>query len=201
MIKKIYIFISIIFVFLACQKLCLDSESDIKIKKNIDFSVKKALDLDVEIKKGIFKKNIFGLMFIENNNYRIFLYKENIKKIDIGCNEKYFWYWSAQESQDTLFYSENKNKDLVLKRAYNPSWMFNCFKNLDKKGQSFLLTLDSVVVSKATILDNNIIEYNLIEEGIIIKITIKNVLNQNFDKDVFLIPINKFKNHNKMIPN
>lgn len=200
MIKKIYIFISIIIIFLVYNKLFLNNQPDIKIQDNIDFSSKKTLDLEVEVIKGFFKKTIGGLMFIDNNRYRVLLYDNNIKKIDIGCNEKYFWYWSEREAKNTLFYSENKDKDFVLKDEYNPSWMFGVFKNLEKKDQTINLIKNNKIISKAQILENNGIVYSLIEEGIKIKVIIKNVSNQNFDEDVFNIPFKEYYINNKMIP-
>lgn len=201
MIKKFYIFISIILFFLLFQNKFFLQKKEENTDVTIDFSNKRVLELDCEIKKSVFKKNLNGLMFIKNNKYRVLLFNNNLKKIDIGCNEDYFWYWSEREEKNTLFYSDIRHMDMVMKKAYKPSWMFNVFKKIDKKGESFNILDNNKIISKAVVLDKNIIEYSLLEEGIVIKIIIKNALNQNFDEGVFAIPFNEYFIKNKMIPN
>lgn len=199
MFKKICLFIIIFLLFLIIK----NNKNETKTLQNqimINSPEKRILSINCEISLGLFKKILDGDMFIHNENFRIFLYYKSQKKIDIGCNSEYFWYWSKKEDENTLFYSKRSDMDLVLKECYSPSWMFSVFKNLEKIGQKYNLLKDEKILSTAQILSNNIIKYNIIQENITIIFKIKNASIENFNESVFIIPSNEFKNLNKMIP-
>jgi hypothetical protein len=147
---------------------------------------------------GLLKKTLEGTMFLEDDKFRILLYFASEKKIDVGCNKKYFWYWSKKEEEKTLFYSDVGDMDLVLKEYYSPTWMFNVFKNIDKIGEVYNLYKADKLLSTAKILPNNIIRFYIIEEKLTIIFKIKNASNKNFDESVFKMP--NYRILNKMTP-
>lgn len=158
---------------------------------------KQAFLIECEIKKGIFQKKVDGKIFFKDNKFRLFLYKDLEKKIDVGCDDTYFWYWSYNEQKDTLFYSDYCYMDSVLKDCYQPSWMVRVFKNLNKVGDKYNLIKSNKVVCVATISKQEIL-YDFKENGLFITIKIKDAF-KNFDESVFKIP-NEFKIYNKMTP-
>ena len=198
MIKKICLFLIIFFLFYLTNNI----KKEIETSKNqilINSKDKKELTINCEISLGLFKKNLDGRMFLENNKFRIFLYIVSEKKIDVGCNEKYFWYWSKKEEENTLFYSDVSDMNLVMKDCYNPSWMLSVFKNIDKKGEVYSLHRGSKLISTATILPNNTIKFQFIEEKLTIVFKIKNAFIKDFDESIFKIP-NHYRVLNKMTP-
>jgi hypothetical protein len=202
MLKKICIFTSIFFIlFLIKNTQYLDKKDVISNPSNnlIDVSQKQMFFLDCELKFVIFKKTLDGVMFLKNENFRILLYDKKDKKIDVGCNEKYFWYWSKNEEKDTLFYSDRVDMDYVLEDSYRPSWMLDVFKNINKPGENFNLLKDNKILSKANILENNIIKFYLVKENITLLFKIKNAFNKNFDESVFDMPEDNYKILNKML--
>lgn len=197
MIKKICLFLIIFLLFCLIKNIKIETE----IPKNqiiINSKNKEELSISCEVSLGFLKKTLEGTMFLEDDKFRILLYFASEKKIDVGCNKKYFWYWSKKEEEKTLFYSDVDDMDLVLKECYSPTWMLNVFKNIDKIGEVYNLCKDNKLISTAKILPNNIIKFYIIEEKLTIILKIKNASNKNFDESVFKMP--NYRILNKMTP-
>lgn len=199
MLKKICLFLIIFLLFFIIKNITKEfnqpNQNQIKI-----YSEKQILTINCSVSIGFIKKTLDGEMFLKDDKFRIFLYYNSDKKIDIGCNEEYFWYWSKKEEENTLFYSDKDNMDSVLKDGYSPSWMLSVFKNIENIGEKYNLNKNNKLLSTAEILPNNTIVYSIIEENIRIIFKVKNTLIKNFDESVFIMP-NNFKVLNKMIPN
>jgi hypothetical protein len=197
MIKKICL-LSIIFLLFYLTK---NTKNEIEIPKNqiiINSKDQEELSISCEVSLGFLKKTLDGTMFLEDDAFRILLYSYSEKKIDIGCNKKYFWYWSKKEEENTLFYSDVDDMDLVLKECYSPTWMLSVFKNIDKIGEVYSLNKANKLISTAKILPNNIIKFYIIEEKLTIMFKIKNASKKNFDESVFKMP--NYRILNKMTP-
>lgn len=196
MIKKfccIFLFFILFFLLSSDRKNEKTDFKPIKIYNNTRFLI------ECEIKKGFFSNKINGELYLKNKEFRLLLGHGSEKRIDVGRGYDYFWYWSYYEDNNTLFYSDLENMDLVLKNSYKPSWMLYVFNNINKLGEKYNLIENNEVISTAEILNNKII-FNFLKEKIIIFIEIKNAFNENYDESIFCIPKNKFKKFIKMIP-
>ena len=57
-------------------------------------------------------------------------------EMDIGSNEKIFWFWSKRMKPPVLYYSEHEDfKKSMLKTPLNPDWIIECFgfNQIDKR--------------------------------------------------------------------
>ena len=83
-------------------------------------------NMPIRMKQGNISVKVFGeLAMQKDKNFRLKVaHRLTGKEMDIGSNDKYFWFWSKRMSPPALHYA--KHEDLnktMLRPALNPNWM------------------------------------------------------------------------------
>lgn len=111
---------------------CLDTSRTTKnIPQKIhDINIKNrfidSITCDVEIKlQNRFLANVDGEMtYKKNKNFRLMAGSLLGKEIDVGSNDKIFWFWSKRLKPRALYYTTHENTNLSrLRTPFHPIWI------------------------------------------------------------------------------
>ena len=81
-------------------------------------------NVSIKLKQKI-SLNVSGTMaFQRNKNFRMNIFSNFGKELDIGSNDSHFWFWSKGMNPPTLYYANHDNlKRTLLKNPLNPNWL------------------------------------------------------------------------------
>jgi hypothetical protein len=203
--KAIIVFLIILIILIYFIKTENSPKIDINhIEKINNFYSKNS---NITISKYLIKENYTASLFLRDNNFRILAYKKNNLELDVGCNNKYFWYWDS--AQISMYYSDRAAAHIVFEQILDPECFLNLFES--NQGESkvndkkILTTFNGQNIIIKTIYDskNKIIlradviygpkfpkeiHIHYTENNIYLKIEIKDVVTEFFDNNVLEIP-------------
>lgn len=110
----------------------------IKIIEDINKKNEKIQNLTSKINIHLNQKisiNVFGNLYFEKEkNFRMNIFSNFGKELDIGSNENLFWFWSKNSD---LYYSEHKNLNQTrLKTPLNPNWLLESLTIMELKKEN-----------------------------------------------------------------
>jgi hypothetical protein len=179
---------------------------DIKhIKKINNFYSKNS---NITISKYFIKEKYTASIFLESDNFRILAYKKNNLELDVGCNQKYFWYWDS--AQSLMYYSDRAVAPIVFNQVLDPDCFLNLFNNepgvvkindkkvsttFDEKNTIYkkIYNFEDKIILKAHVIYQDNLPKEIVlfytENSVSIQIEIKDVVaNKKYDNNVLEIP-------------
>lgn len=115
-----------------------NSSKIIKIIEEINEKNKKIKSLTSKLNIHLNHKisiNVSGDLYFEREkNFRMNIFSNFGKELDIGSNENLFWFWSKNSN---LYYSEHKNLNQTqLKTPLNPNWLLESLTIMELKKEN-----------------------------------------------------------------
>lgn len=88
--------------------------------------------MPITIQQGSMKGKVFGELAMEKpKNFRLKISHEIFgDEMDVGSNDKIFWFWSKRLNPPVLNYANHENfKKANLKTILSPNWMLECLNS------------------------------------------------------------------------
>lgn len=167
-------------------------------------------DSQATLKSNLFRHTVDAKIFYQNNKFRFIIYNKNYVNLDVGCNEKYFWYYSSD--QPSMYYSKIEDAKIVFVEVLDPDWIMNVL-SCDAKETSTINEKEVITTLFGDSMNKKLVKKNIIladveitlnedklqkiylnfNKSINIEIKIKDIVtDEKIDDNVFEMP-KKFK--------
>jgi len=107
---------------------CEDSDNAVileAVKERLS-SIKSLAATDIRISIGRLK--VKGYLYYEENNLRLIINSFLGKEMDIGSNDKFFWFWSRRMKPQAIYYCPHDHVyNTNLRPIFNRDWIMDCF--------------------------------------------------------------------------